>query len=37
VYGLEACRTGFALMLAWLGAAMALVPFMRETHCRHGG
>jgi len=35
VYSLEAYRTGFLLMLAWLAVGVMLVLFTRETHCRH--
>ena len=34
VFDLDAYRAGFMLMLAWMGAAVALVLFTRETHCR---
>jgi nitrate/nitrite transporter NarK len=34
VFDLDAYRAGFMLMLAWLGAAVVLVLFTRETHCR---
>ncbi|MGB5452506.1 MAG: MFS transporter [Sedimenticolaceae bacterium] len=35
VYGLEAYRSGFSLMLAWLTLAFILILFTRETRCRH--
>jgi MFS family permease len=34
VYDFDAYRAGFALMLAWLAAAVILLAFVRETHCR---
>lgn len=34
VFDLDAYRAGFMLMLAWMGIAVALVLFTRETHCR---
>jgi sugar phosphate permease len=34
VYSFAAYRTGFALMLAWLVAAVIVTAFTRETHCR---
>jgi len=34
VYDFDAYRAGFALMLAWLAAALILLAFVRETHCR---
>jgi len=34
VYGFEAYRAGFSLMLAWLVVSLVLVGFTRETHCR---
>jgi MFS family permease len=34
VYDFEAYRAGFALMLVWLAAALILLVFVRETHCR---
>ncbi len=34
VYSFSAYRYGFALMLAWLAAAVVLTAFTRETHCR---
>jgi MFS family permease len=34
VFDLDAYRAGFMLVLAWIGAAVALVLFTRETHCR---
>jgi MFS family permease len=34
VYDFAAYRAGFALMLAWLAAAVILLAFVRETHCR---
>ncbi len=34
VYDFNAYRAGFALMLAWLAAALLLLVFVRETHCR---
>ena len=34
VYDFEAYRAGFGLMLIWLCAALILLAFMRETHCR---
>jgi sugar phosphate permease len=33
VYDFDAYRAGFALMLAWLAAALILLLFVRETHC----
>jgi len=35
VYSLEAYRSGFGLMLAWLALALLLILFTRETHCKH--
>jgi hypothetical protein len=34
LYGLEAYRNGFGLMLAWLALSLLLILFTRETHCR---
>ena len=34
VYDFAAYRAGFSLMLAWLAAALVLLAFTRETHCR---
>jgi MFS family permease len=34
VYGFDAYRAGFSMMLAWLAVALVLVLFARETHCR---
>jgi MFS family permease len=34
VYAFEAYRAGFALMLAWLAAAVVLAALTRETRCR---
>lgn len=34
IYSLEAYRSGFTLMLAWLALALLLILFTRETHCR---
>ena len=34
VYDYDAYRAGFALMLAWLAAAVVLLAFVRETGCR---
>ena len=34
VYDFDAYRAGFTLMLAWLAAALVLLVFVRETHCR---
>jgi mannitol-specific phosphotransferase system IIBC component len=34
VYEFDAYRAGFALMLVWLAAALVLLAFVRETHCR---
>lgn len=34
IYDFDAYRAGFALMLAWLAAALVLLVFVRETHCR---
>ena len=34
VYNFEAYRAGFALMIAWLVAALFLLVLVRETHCR---
>jgi hypothetical protein len=33
VFELDAYRAGLVLMLAWVGIAVVLVPFTRETHC----
>lgn len=33
-FDLDAYRAGFTLMLAWIGVAVVLVLFTRETHCR---
>jgi hypothetical protein len=35
LYDLEAYRTGFSLMIAWLALAAVLILLTRETHCRH--
>ena len=34
IYDFAAYRAGFALMLVWLAAALVLLVFVRETHCR---
>lgn len=34
IYDFDAYRAGFTLMLAWLAAALLLLVFVRETHCR---
>ena len=34
VYDFDAYRAGFGLMLIWLGTALVLLAFVRETHCR---
>jgi len=34
IYDFDAYRAGFGLMLAWLAAALILLVFVRETHCR---
>jgi len=34
VYDFAAYRAGFTLMLVWLAAALLLLVFVRETHCR---
>jgi MFS family permease len=34
VYDFDAYRSGFTLMLVWLAAALVLLVFVRETHCR---
>lgn len=34
VYGFEAYRGGFGLMLGWLAASLLLTLVTRETHCR---
>ena len=34
VYGFDAYRWGFGLMLAWVVAALVMLRFTRETHCR---
>jgi MFS family permease len=34
VYDFGAYRAGFTLMIAWLAAALVLLVFVRETHCR---
>jgi len=34
VYDFDAYRAGFTLMLVWLAAALILLVFVRETHCR---
>lgn len=34
IYDFDAYRAGFALMLVWLAAALLLLVFVRETHCR---
>lgn len=34
VYDFNAYRAGFMLMLVWLAAALLLLVFVRETHCR---
>ncbi|MFH1981793.1 MAG: MFS transporter [Pseudomonadota bacterium] len=33
-YGLNAYQSGFSMMIAWLVAALVLLVFTRETHCR---
>jgi sugar phosphate permease len=37
VYGFEAYRAGFSLLLAWLVLSAVLVLLTRETHCRQQG
>ena len=34
LYGLDAYRSGFALMLAWMALSLVLLLFTRETGCR---
>ncbi len=34
VYDFDAYRAGFSFMLVWLAAALLLLAFVRETHCR---
>ena len=34
IYGLEAYRAGFGLMIGWTLLALVLLCFTRETHCR---
>ncbi|GAB4352889.1 MAG: MFS transporter [Gammaproteobacteria bacterium] len=34
VYGIEAYRSGFSLMLAWAALSLLLILFTRETRCR---
>jgi MFS family permease len=34
IYDFDAYRAGFTLMLVWLAAALVLLVFVRETHCR---
>ncbi len=34
IYDYGAYRAGFSLMLVWLAAALVLLVFVRETHCR---
>ncbi len=34
VYGLDAFRSGFCLMLAWAVASAVLIFFTKETHCQ---
>lgn len=34
IYDFGAYRAGFTLMLVWLAAALVLLVFVRETHCR---
>jgi hypothetical protein len=34
VYGLEAFRLGFSLMLAWTVLSLVLITLTRETGCR---
>ncbi|MCR4332751.1 MAG: hypothetical protein NUV34_08635, partial [Sulfuricaulis sp.] len=34
IYDFSAYRAGFTLMLVWLAAALVLLVFVRETHCR---
>jgi MFS family permease len=34
IYGLEAYRAGFGIMLAWQALSLVLLFFTRETHCR---
>ena len=34
VYDYDAYRAGFTLMLVWVAAALLLLVFVRETHCR---
>jgi hypothetical protein len=34
VFDLDAYRAGFMLMLTWMGVAVALILFTRETRCR---
>lgn len=34
VYGLDAYRAGFMLMIAWVAVSLTLILFTRETYCR---
>jgi MFS family permease len=34
IYDFSAYRAGFSVMLVWLAAALILLVFVRETHCR---
>ncbi|MDJ0720590.1 MAG: MFS transporter [Desulfobacterales bacterium] len=34
VYGLDAYRAGFALMMVWAALSVILLVFTRETHCK---
>jgi MFS family permease len=34
IYSIDAYRTGFSLMIAWIALALVLLLFTKETHCR---
>jgi len=34
IYGIEAYRAGFLLMILWVALSAVLICFVRETHCR---
>ena len=37
VYGPDAFRSGFLLIVGWAAVTAVLIVFTRETHCRQGG
>lgn len=37
IYGIDAYRAGFLLMILWAAVSATLICFVRETHCRQMG